>query len=163
MSDQPQPRVIPRTAGQSVWWSRESVMTVKLDAETSGGSLAFGEQFCPPGYETPLHVHADHDEVLIHREGAIDVHYDGEVYASDPGDAVYLPSGVPHGFRAGTEGPAAVYVLYEPGLERGFLDCGIPADVDAGELPTPPAGLDVSEKLTGMDVFDTEIVGTLPD
>lgn len=157
----PEPFAVAADEGRSVWWSRGSIITIKAGPDETGGAFALGEQMCPPNYETPRHVHHSHDELLMLREGSVEFHYDGRVLDADPGDAVYLPKGVPHGFRAGDE-VTGILVLYEPGLDQGFLEAGVPADVRAGELPEPPPEIEAAEVLPTLpESADTETLGPL--
>lgn len=153
-----------RADGQSVWWSRGSVVTVRLTAGETDGAFAFAEQFCPPGYETPLHVHNDHDEVLFAADGAFDVYYENERARIEAGELGYFPKGLAHGFRNTEDRTARLYVLFEPGLERGFLEAGVPVETPTDGLPDPPAEIADAEKLIDVDeVYDTEIVDPLPE
>jgi len=75
-----------RDGGTSVWWSRGSIVTVWFGTEETDGSFALAEQFCPPKYETPLHVHNDHDEALFAPDGHIDMYYGDERSQIEPGE-----------------------------------------------------------------------------
>lgn len=162
VSSNPTPRVITGDCGESVWWSGGSLITVKVGADDSAGALSLAHQLCPPGYETPEHVHRSHDELLVAERGTVSIHYGDEVLHADLGDAVYLPKGAPHGFRVGEDG-GGLYILFEPGLEKGFLEAGVPADVPADELPEPPAEVIESERLGSFpDEYDTDVLGPLP-
>ena len=149
--------------GSAVWWSRGSIVVVRADSAETGGSMAFAEQFCPRDYETPIHVHNQHDEILLSHEGEFAVYYDDQFVRLTPGDFVYVPKGAPHGFRNESESTARLYALFEPGLERGFLRAGVPTEVPTGELPSPPPAVAEAEKILDIEaVYDTEIVGPLP-
>ncbi len=146
-----------------MWWSRGSIVTVKTSAEETDGSLSLAEQTCPPGYEAPLHVHNDHDELLMPIDGEFDVYYADEHALVGPGEPVYLPKGVVHGFRNAEDRVSRLHILFEPGLERGFLEAGVPVETPAEGLPEPPAAVREAEKLVDVDeVYDTEIVEQLP-
>lgn len=151
-------------AAAAVWWSRGSVIYVKLGAVNADLPVALAVQRCPPGYETPAHVHHSHDEVLMAREGDVQLHVGGEVHDADHGDAVYLPKGTPHGFRIGPDEPGALSILFESPLEMGFLESGIPVEARADELPEAPPAVRESEVLGDLpEAYDTEVVGPLPD
>lgn len=151
-------------AAAAVWWSRGSVIYVKLGGPNADAPFALAVQRCPPGYETPEHIHHSHDEVLLAREGDVELHADGDVLDAAIGDAVYLPKGTPHGFRVGSDAPGALYILFESPLEMGFLESGIPVESPADALPSPPREVRESEVLGDLpDEYDTEVVGPLPD
>lgn len=52
-----------------------------------------------PGQELPVHVHAHEHEVfdVLHGQGTI--YLDGTAIELKAGDAVFVPAGVPHGFK----------------------------------------------------------------
>jgi mannose-6-phosphate isomerase-like protein (cupin superfamily) len=153
-----------RDGGRSVWWSRGSIVTVWFGAEETEGSFALAEQFCPPGYETPLHVHNDHDEALFAPDGEFDMYYDDERVPIERGELAYFPKGIAHGFRNTEDRMARLWIAFEPGLERGFLEAGIPVETPTDGLPDPPEEIADAEKLIDVDeVYDTEIVESLPD
>lgn len=168
MSSEPEPYEIGRQDGSSVWWSRGSIITVKLNSEETGWSIALAEQICPPGYATPLHVHHEHDEVLLARTGDIDIYYgtdpaDLTRARTTPGDAVFLPKGAPHGFHNTADEPRALYILFESPLEMGFLEAGIPVETPDEGLPTAPPEILESERVGSLaEKYATDALGPLP-
>lgn len=142
MDPEPEPFEIRRREGTSVWWSRGSVITVRLRSEETGWPITLAEQLCPPGYSTPLHVHHEHDEALLARDGDVDIYYgtdqaDLTLARTAPGDAVFLPKGAPHGFHNTASEPRALYILFESPLEKGFLEAGIPVETPWTSFLTP--------------------------
>lgn len=168
MISEPTAFEIRRDEGSSVWWSHGSIITVKVSHEETGGPIAFAEQLCPSGYATPLHVHHEHDEVLLAKEGDFDIYYGSDstdltVTTASPGDAVYLQNGAPHGFHNTAEEPRALYILFESPLEMGFLEAGIPVETPAGELPNAPTEVLESERVGTIDEkYATDALGPLP-
>lgn len=163
-----EPFEIRRQGGTSVWWSRGSVITVKSRSEETGWPIALAEQICPPGYATPLHVHHEHDEVLLARDGDIDIYYGSDrsdlaLARAAPGDAVFLPKGAPHGFRNTADEPRALYILFESPLEKGFLEAGIPVETPTDGLPDAPKEVLDSERVGTIDEkYATDALGPLP-
>lgn len=168
MASGPRAFEIPSEAGRSVWWSNGSVITVKLGGDQTEGALTLAEQMCPPGYATPLHIHHEHDEMLLAREGNIDIYYreddeELQVCNTDPGDAVYLEKGSPHGFHNTADEPTGLYILFESPLELGFLEAGTEVDAPAGTLPEAPREILESQQLGTMpEEYATEVVRPLP-
>lgn len=159
-----EPIVRQRNQGESVWWSRGSIVTVKVGAEETGGSLSLAEQICPPRYEAPLHVHNDHDELLLPVDGQFDIYFGENHRLVNPGEPAYFPKGVVHGFRNTEDRVSKLHIVFEPGLERGFLEAGVPVETPADGLPDPPSEIAEAEKLIDVDrVYDTEIIDPLPD
>jgi hypothetical protein len=130
--------------------------------------VALAEQICPPGYATPLHVHHEHDEVLLAREGDIDIYYGTEpddltLANTAPGDAVFLPKRAPHGFHNTAAEPRSLYILFESPLEQGFLEAGVPVETPAEGLPdAPPEILDSERVRTMEEAYATDALGPLP-
>lgn len=168
MEPEPRPFEVRRHEGSSVWWSRGSVITVKLRSEGTGWPIALAEQMCPPGYATPLHVHHEHDEALLAGGGDIDIWYGSDpadltLTRAAPGDAVYLPKGAPHGFRNTADEPRALHILFESPLEMGFLEAGIPVETPVDGLPSAPKEVLESERVGTIDEkYATDALGPLP-
>lgn len=151
--------------GRSVWWSRGSIITVKVGGD-DGADTALAEQMCPPGYATPLHVHHEHDEIIRAREGGVDIYHgdrdDPTRTRAGPGDAVYFGAGTPHGFHNRMDRVVGIDIVFEPPLEQGFLDAGIPADVPAGTLPEAPRRVRESDQLGTVPAeYATEVLEPL--
>lgn len=53
----------------------------------------------PPELETPYHFHRTEDEAFYVLKGELAVVRDGETIVAGPGSYVFLPRGVPQGFR----------------------------------------------------------------
>ena len=69
--------------------------------------MVLGEQFVPPGYGVPPHVHEIDDELFFLLEGELILTGpDGETTVRQ-GACVPLPRGVPHGFRNASVAPRA--------------------------------------------------------
>ena len=168
MGSRPEPFEVRHGDRSSVWWSRGSVITVKLPSEKTGWPVALAEQICPPGYATPLHVHYEHDEVLLAEDGDIDIYYGSDradltLARTAPGDAVFLPKGAPHGFRNTAAEPRALYILFESPLEEGFLEAGIPVETPTDGLPDAPKEVLDSERVGTIDEkYATDALGPLP-
>lgn len=50
----------------------------------------------PPGWEVPLHVHHDDDEVHYYLQGTVTVRVGDKTFTGRPGSLAFLPRGVPH-------------------------------------------------------------------
>jgi mannose-6-phosphate isomerase-like protein (cupin superfamily) len=106
----------------------------------------------------PRHVHTREDEVFHVVEGDVCFEIDGRRQAAGPGSTVWMPRGVPHGFRV--ESPVATMLgIITPGdYEHLFRALGVPAQ--ARELPPldGPA-LDVAALVAEMAARGTQVVG----
>lgn len=112
-------------------------MTVKADAASTGGVVSVLEAEEPPGFGPPIHVHEDAAEAFYVLEGEYVMTLDGEDVTCPAGTFVFIPAGVPHGFRVG-DVPSRKLNLYFPAAMVGYFDDLAAAlrrtDVDDEEL-----------------------------
>ncbi|SNZ15260.1 Cupin domain protein [Natronoarchaeum philippinense] len=156
------PAVMSADEGEALW-SVGALMLLKADAEQTDGAFTLVDHTAPPGYETPYHVHRREDEVFYVLEGEIDC-YHGEdaenVARAGPGDTVFLPRDIPHGFRVAGDDACRMLVQVTPaGVEELFREVGTPAE----RLETPPpAELDAEALTEAAAEYDLEILGPIP-
>jgi quercetin dioxygenase-like cupin family protein len=91
----------------------------KVAGSDTGGRPDVVDHRVPAGYAPPRHIHSDADEVFYVLEGSLQVTCGDESWQVGPGDLVFLPRGVPHGFVAGSAGPARTLLINAP---AGFGD-----------------------------------------
>lgn len=112
-------------------------MLVKADAETTGGIVSVLEATEPPGFGPPIHIHDDAAEAFYVLEGEYVMHLDGEEHHCPAGSFIFIPVGVPHGFRVG-DVPSRKLNFYFPAAMTGYFDDLSAAlarsDVTDGEL-----------------------------
>ena len=107
------------------------IMTMKATAEETGGALLLFEDLMAQGKTTPLHVHANEDEVLYVLDGEILVHIDGTDHPVGRHGVAFAPRGVPHAFVV-TSQTARVLTLLTPGSAEPFYrGASEPASADA--------------------------------
>jgi mannose-6-phosphate isomerase-like protein (cupin superfamily) len=103
--------------------------TIKMDGAMTNGLFAMIEQNNHQGAGVPLHVHTREDETFYVCEGEVTFQIgEIEIHAS-AGTAVYLPRGVPHGFRV-DKPTRAILSVHPAGVERMFRQLS--------KLPTGP-------------------------
>ena len=95
------------------------LLTMKLTAEETGGTLMLFEDELSDGKMTPLHIHADEDELLFVLDGEILVHIDGSDYPVARNGLAFAPRGVPHAFLV-TSPTARVLTLQTPATAEAF-------------------------------------------
>ena len=78
-------------------------------------------------------MHRDADEVFYLVDGTLDVTCGDESWRVGPGWVVFLPRGVPHGFVAGSDGPARTLLI---NAGAGFADV-------VAELGTRTSGVEL--------------------
>ena len=157
------PTVTTRDEGEALW-SVGALILVKTDSEQTDGSFSMVEHTAAPGYETPYHVHHREDELFYILDGAIDCYYGEngeEMVSAGPGDTVFLPRDVPHGFRVVSDDPCRMLIQVAPGgFEEFFVAAGEPAS--AMETP-PPAEPDVNALVALGREYGLDILGPLPN
>jgi quercetin dioxygenase-like cupin family protein len=118
----------------------------------------------PPDLETPYHLHHTEDEAFYVLEGELAVVRDGETIVAGPGSYVFLPRGVPHGFRNIANKDSRVLIHAIPGGKVGFvammLEMAIPIH-DREKLPeaTP---LDLKKLGALCEQNNISVLGPLP-
>jgi mannose-6-phosphate isomerase-like protein (cupin superfamily) len=107
-------------------------MEIKARAEDAGGALGVLEgRFFEEGYGPPLHVHSREDEAVYVLEGQIRFRVGDDEFVAGPGTWVWQPRGVPHTFRVESERARALVIFTPGGLERMFVEGGVPAGESA--------------------------------
>lgn len=81
----------------------------------------------PPGWEIPLHVHDDEDEVHYYLEGHVTIKCGEETFKAEAGTLAFLPKGVPHALTFDESAPGRW--LWLPPVEHDdlFREAGVPA------------------------------------
>ncbi|GAB2605014.1 cupin domain-containing protein [Streptomyces capparidis] len=73
--------------------------------------ITTGQTIFQPGTGLPLHSHNVEESVLI-LEGRATAEIDGELFDLKPGEATWVPAGVPHRFLNRGEGVMRIYWVY---------------------------------------------------
>jgi mannose-6-phosphate isomerase-like protein (cupin superfamily) len=142
--------------GTRAWWFLGSLMTLKAGADDTAGSFTLLEQHMPAGFAPPRHVHLDEEEVFAVFEGRLRVTCGAQEWLVGPGDTVFLPRGVAHGFEVVGDEPARIWHLTAPAkFERFVAEIGVPAD--SATLP-PPSPVDVPKVVRTGAAFGYEIL-----
>ena len=98
------PFAVDADAGERLVFG-EITVVVRASAETTGGAFSIIEEI-PPMADTPLHVHANEDEVFYVLEGEHIVQCGDQEFRLGPGGLVFLPRGIPHSQRRVVPGRA---------------------------------------------------------
>jgi mannose-6-phosphate isomerase-like protein (cupin superfamily) len=129
------PDVIPRGAGEAVWFL-DDLLEIKLTGAQTGGALCLLEDRPAPGFRPLLHLHRNEDEIVYIVEGEVVLVTEEGETALGPGALVNVPKGTFHAFENRGDTAARRLVAFRPaGIERFFLEVGIPAD----DRRSPPA------------------------
>jgi len=112
-------------------------MLVKADAESTAGVVSVLEATEPPGFGPPVHVHDDAAEAFYVLEGEYVMSLDGQEHRCPAGSFIFVPMGVPHGFRVG-DVTSRKLNFYFPAAMTGYFD-------------------DLASALARSDVTETEL------
>jgi len=118
----------------SAIWMLNSLMQFKATAATTDGAYELIEQRLDPAGNPPPHIHRDQDEAFFVLDGEVHATVGARTTALQPGQFLFAPRGVPHGYQVHDE--ARLLIIVSPAsLEAFFREVGEPAT--AQELPTP--------------------------
>ena len=96
-------------------------MSVKATHDQTNGAFSLIEAQEPPGFGPPLHIHRDAAEAFYVLEGEYIIFLDGREVSCPAGSFIFIPAGVPHGFRVG-DVPSRKLNLYTPAAMIGYFD-----------------------------------------
>ncbi len=96
-------------------------MFVKATQEETGGAFSMLEADEPAGFGPPLHIHHDAAEAFYVLEGQYIIFVDGREVSCPVGSFIFIPAGVPHGFRVGGVASRKLN-LYAPAAMVGYFD-----------------------------------------
>ncbi len=145
--------------GGEPFWFLNALSIIKLSGKQTGGSFALIEDRLPAGRDTPYHLHQREDETFHLLEGEMTFYSGSDMFTAAAGATVFLPRGIPHGFRADT--PGRVLILTTPaGFDDFVREVGTPAtSLEIPELHQP----DVQKLVVVAAKYGIEILGPLPE
>jgi quercetin dioxygenase-like cupin family protein len=110
------PLAVANHEGEARWWLG-ALAVIKATADDTCGSLTVVDVTDPPGIEAPLHVHQREHEAFWVLEGQVTFEIGGKTIEAGPGDFVFGPRGVPHGYTVGDAGSRMLFILTPGGFE----------------------------------------------
>lgn len=129
-------------------------MSVKATARDTGGAFSLLEADEPSDFGPPMHIHHDAAEAFYVLAGEYKIFLDDQEFACPAGSFIYIPAGVPHGFRVGHEASRKLN-LYAPAAMVGYFD-DLSAAMSRGM--TDPGGLSEIAKRYSM-----QVIGPVPE
>ena len=129
-------------------------MSVKASGEQTGDAFTLLEADEPPGFGPPMHIHREAAEAFFVLAGEYIIFVRDEEYACPAGSFIFIPAGVPHGFRVGSQASRKLN-LYTPAAMVGYFD-ELGATLAKGEAD--PGMLAQIADRYGMDV-----IGPVPE
>ena len=120
--------MLPTAAAQRItgdeddaYWFLNSLNVVKATSESTGGAYSLVHHTAPPGHATPYHLHHIEDEAFYVLDGEFTFISEGKRTVVQPGGYIFLPRGVPHGFKSSSDKDSHVLIHAIPGGKVGFV------------------------------------------
>lgn len=98
----------------------DNIARVHVDGEACGNAYGLVEMSAPKGDMPPLHVHQRDDEAFYMLEGCVTLFVGEHTVELEAGECALAPRGVPHTYRAETDGTRWLVVGSPAGFE-GFV------------------------------------------
>lgn len=108
-------------------WFMSGHVTVHLSKAANADGISIIEHLLPAGFGPPLHIHHDEDETFYVLAGEFRFKQGEAIRHAQPGDVVYLPKGVPHGFRVLSAGGGRCLTITRGGFEAMVRSASLPA------------------------------------
>jgi mannose-6-phosphate isomerase-like protein (cupin superfamily) len=98
---------------------------LRATADTTNGAFGLIEHpMLPPGFASPYHVHHREDESFYMLQGRVAFVCDGKWLTAGPGDFVFGPKNIPHGFKVtGVAFALRICAPYRLSTSKGFSSC----------------------------------------
>lgn len=155
-----QPYLLAKDEG-SAYWFFGSLLVIKDTAVPSSGSLTWIEQLVPPGDGSPYHIHHGEDEIFYVLEGEMSFVSGDNVWKGGPGTFVFLPRGIPHGFKTEGDKPSRSLLITTCGSFEEFVrEMGVPAAELVIPMQCPP---NIDNVVAIAAKYQIEILGPLPE
>lgn len=118
--------------GEQRFESLGALVNIMASAEQTGGAFNLFDVVCPPGYETPLHIHYAEDVAIYVLEGVLDIFWGDERRQAEVGSFFFQPRGTPHGFRVIGKRARMLYMTFPAGFDEFVLEHARPfTDLEA--------------------------------
>ena len=118
------PYVAQATDHQQLRWLGGGIMRILLDQQTTDGALTMLRSDASSGSASPVHVHADEDEIVLLLKGS-GLFWVGEHrYELTEGGVAFLPRTVPHAYRFTSDEVDMLGICTPAGTERFFRAAG---------------------------------------
>jgi quercetin dioxygenase-like cupin family protein len=109
---------------EQIEWLGGGVMRILLDGKKTGGQLTMLRSAAAGGSASPVHVHADEDEIVVLLKGS-GIFWAGEQrFELTEGGVAFLPRNVPHAYRFTSEAADMLAVCTPAGNEDFFRAAG---------------------------------------
>jgi quercetin dioxygenase-like cupin family protein len=134
------------------------VYRILATGEETNGQYAMVEALVPPGGGPPPHVHSREEEGFYVLEGVITFTLGDRRIVAPAGTFASMPVGTPHSFKNESSQPAKMLITVAPaGLERMFLEVGVPVAQGATTAP-PPTPAEIETLLAATPRYGIEML-----
>ena len=99
------------------FWFMDGHITIHLSQAANADGISIVAHLLPGGFGPPLHIYRDEDETFYILEGEFRFKQGGAIRHARSGEVVYLPKGVPHGFRVLSAGGGRCLTVTRGGFE----------------------------------------------
>ncbi len=153
MTDPPGPIILRPGEGRSIDLGNFT-MSVKATDEQTSHAFTLLEADEPPGFGPPMHIHRADAEAFYVLAGEYLIFANDEEYACPAGSFIFIPAGIPHGFRVGSQ-PSRKLNLYMPAAMVGYFD-----ELSAA-LAEGTADADALAEIA--DRYGMDVIGPVPE
>ena len=129
-------------------------MSVKATHDDTNGAFTLLEAAEPAGFGPPLHIHRDASEAFYVLEGEYIIFLGGRETSCPAGSFIFIPAGIPHGFRVGTVASRKLN-LYTSAAMVGYFD-ELAAAVSSAEAE-PDALTEIAQR------YSMDVIGPVPE
>lgn len=146
-------------------WFIDSLATVHVRGEETGGAMAIVEMLAPAGSMPPLHVHSREDETFYVMEGEMEFYVGNTAPVRvGAGGCAVAPRGVPHSFKVTSDEPTRLLVVATPAGFEDFVD-EVSDPAPQNTLPPADAPPDMGRIMAAAEKAGIAIMappGTMP-
>jgi quercetin dioxygenase-like cupin family protein len=130
-------------------------------SEVTSGQYLFNVATFPEGWETPWHVHHREDEGIYVVRGVLSLKKgDAPFVELQPGEFIFLPRQVPHGWRAKEAGTQVVGVTTPPDLENFFREQALDFGSEGFDVEKT---IEAAGAVDPLERYGLEVLGPLPN
>lgn len=129
-------------------------MSLKASGADTADAFTLLEAEEPPRFGPPMHIHHDAAEAFYVIRGEYTIFIEDDEFVCPAGSFIFIPSGVPHGFRVGATASRKLNI-YVPAAMVGYFD-DLSAAIQRDDMD-PDALAAIAER-HGM-----EIIGPVPE
>jgi mannose-6-phosphate isomerase-like protein (cupin superfamily) len=129
-------------------------MSLKASGEDTGQAFSLLEAAEPPNFGPPMHIHHDAAEAFYVVSGEYAIFIADDEHVCPAGSFIYIPAGVPHGFRVGAV-PSRKLNIYTPAAMVGYFD-ELSAAIARGEMDDEALG-EMARR------YGMEVIGPVPE